>query len=137
MLNSCKDDELSDGSEQFEKGYALNKFVTHTHVKGTDPCPQDFSEDQSVKIRCKYEYSDSTCGADSVVVTNPSIGLIAQFKSNKKGQIKLIPIVERELQFKFTCNIAESFKHTYTLVYYLKGVEVATEDIQVDVTVLE
>jgi hypothetical protein len=41
------------------------------------------------------------------------------------------------INFEFTCNIAMSFKHTYTLTFYKDGVEVATETFEVDVTVVE
>jgi hypothetical protein len=114
-------------------GFATDK-ISHTHVIGTDPCPQDvFSK---IKVYCYKTQTQTACDADSVVITNPSTGLTATIGGQSYATFSG-PTDSKDIDVVFTCGIAKSFKHSYTLVFYLEGVKVDEENVVVDVTVVE
>ncbi len=112
-------------------GYATDK-ISHTHVKGSDPCPQNVKD--KIKVFCYKTQEQTNCSADSVVITNPSPGLTATINGQSFTTFGA-PSESRDIDVTFTCAIAESFKHTYTLVFYKDGVKVDEENVVVDVTV--
>jgi hypothetical protein len=109
--------------------------ITHTHKKGVDPCPQEIAE--TAKIVCKTESGD-TCTVDSVVLENETPGLTALF-ANGTNSIRFSgePDDFREIFFTFTCAIAESFKHDYTLNFFYRGVLETSEQMQLEIWVDE
>ena len=120
-------------NEPVDFGYAED-YIYHSHIKFISPCPQPI--EQTIKVNC-FKGTDSTeCTADSVVITKPSTGLIAKFNT---GSSTTFPsgLMSRKIDFTFTCAIAESFTHKYTLVFYKDGIKVAEEDFTVTVTVSE
>jgi hypothetical protein len=89
-----------------------------------------------VKVYCYKTQTQTACDADSVVITNPSTGLTASFGGESSTTFSG-PTESKDIDFTFTCGIAQSFKHTYVLVFYLKGEKVDEENVVVDVTVVE
>lgn len=135
-LPSCGDLEEPTVTEEQDlddviNGYATDK-ISHVHVKGGDPCPQDVSS--KILVYCYKATEQTVCDADSVVITNPSTGLTATINGKSYGNFGM-PSENLEIDLTFTCAIAESFTHTYTLVFYKDGAKVDEEDAIVDVTV--
>lgn len=131
-LVNCGDIEEDPDPESGISGYATD-VVSHTHTKGTDPCPQDISN--KIEVFCYEADEYNGCDADSVAITIPSTGLTALFSNGQTSMTLPDEDGSTKISLKFTCVIAESFTHTYTLVFYKDGVEVATEDVDVVVTV--
>jgi hypothetical protein len=118
-------------------GFATDK-IAHTHVKGTDPCPQDVF--YRIEVFCfEAQEFNGTCDADSVAIIDKTpdnaAGLTAFFSNNQKSSLLNGDGTPIYVNLKFTCQIAVSFNHTYTLILYKDGVEVKREDVVVNVTV--
>ncbi|MFT5513286.1 MAG: hypothetical protein ACI8SE_001692 [Bacteroidia bacterium] len=126
--------ETTDTTEQEDPtvtGYATD-VITHVHKKGDDPCPQEVV--QEIEVFCFKDNTFATCDANSVVITGSSPGLNIKFPNGMQSRtVDDVSVLTASLEF--TCQIAESFTHTYTLVFYKDGVEVDREDVKVDVTV--
>jgi hypothetical protein len=110
----------------------VSDHVSHTHIKGTDPCPQDIA--QKAEVVCSH--NDSECEVDSAVITNISPGLTAQFENGQMSSALTHPDFKQNLiSFTFTCAMAESFTHKYTVKLYKSGVFVSQEDLEMVITV--
>lgn len=51
------------------------------------------------------------------------------------SRIKQDVIEPTNIKLKFICGIAESFNHTYKLIFFKNGVKVSEEDLLINVTV--
>ena len=114
-------------------GYAED-YVYHSHIKFVSPCPQPV--EQTIKVNCFKGADSSMCSVDSVVISDPSAGLTANFNTGSSTTFK-DGLKSRKINFTFTCAIAESFTHIYKLSFYKDGVLVTEEDFTVTVTVTE
>jgi hypothetical protein len=114
-------------------GYAED-YVYHSHIKFVSPCPQPVT--QTIKVNCFKGTDSAACTVDSVVITNTSAGLIAKFNTGSSTTFEG-GLMSRKIDFTFTCAIAESFTHIYTLVFYKDGIKVTEEDFTVTVSVTE
>jgi hypothetical protein len=113
-------------------GFATDE-IDHTHVKGTDPCPQPFT--YPIQIKCFKDELFTTCDADSVVVTKTTLGIDVAFINGLRTVRLPNDGGIREADLEFTCAIEDSFVHTFTLVFFKAGVEVGREDVIINVTV--
>lgn len=139
VLEACSPSEPDpDPEEEVVRGYVTD-VVKHTHKVGGDPCPQP--GDSKAQVFCyKGEKFNGTCDADSAVISNPSTGFVATFEANGKTNMSLAGLTQGEstnIVFSFTCAIAQSFEHTYTLLLYKDGVLVEREDFKAIVTVVQ
>jgi hypothetical protein len=132
-MNSCADPSGGDDDMNLnEPSQLVTDRIFHTHVKGTDPCPQAIV--QVAKVYCGAGPGD--CEVDSAVITNVSSGLTALFSNGQTSAPLLVTDgLAETITFAFTCGIATSFVHTYAVKLYKDGVFVKEEDIVVDVIV--
>ncbi len=131
------DPKQDDTEDPSRVGFATDKIV-HAHIKGSDPCPQEIVN--NIEVYCyNTEEFGGTCDADSVAIIdktpNNASGLTAFFSNNLKSTLLNGDGTPVKVELKFTCQIAVSFDHTYTLVFYKDGAEVDREDVVVNVTV--
>ncbi|MFT5724823.1 MAG: hypothetical protein ACI9JN_001946 [Bacteroidia bacterium] len=129
-----EEDIIIDDVEEDFVGFATDA-LTHTYVVDKDPCPQPFVK--NIEIFCFEGETFTECDADSVVINGTTPGLKVTFINGLKN-IRLSQSNQARIaSVEFTCAQGKSFMHTYTLVFYKAGIEVSTEEVLVEVTVVE
>ncbi|PCJ67469.1 MAG: hypothetical protein COA58_03895 [Bacteroidetes bacterium] len=116
-------------------GFATDK-ITHRHVIGDDPCPQNVFD--QVEVFCYQGTEFTQCDVDSVVISNEITGMTAVFASTGNASATFDGSKDdiKKVKLAFTCAVAEDFLYKYTLIFYKDGVKVGEEDFEVDVTVI-
>ena len=135
VMSSCgpePEDTPDPVEEETFDGFATDQ-ITHTHVYGTDPCPQPVV--QPLKVLCYKGAEFTGCDADSVSVEGHSDGLNIKFINGKKFVRLATSEASTDASLEFTCGIDKSFTKTYTLSFFKNGNLVGTETVDVVVTV--
>ncbi|MFY0643165.1 MAG: hypothetical protein JXR19_01720 [Bacteroidia bacterium] len=128
ILPNCGDleeDEDPDPEEEFD-GCVSDKIEV-THTIGGSPCPQ-------VAGHINVDVNRGCENADSVAIKNNHNGLTVFFDNNQTS-MTLPEDGFAQAEVKFTCAVATSFTHTYTVCLFANGVEIKREDVVVTVTV--
>jgi len=134
VFQACSPTTPDPEPEQSVNQFLDEDVVNHVHVVGKDPCPQNFASTELVNVSCTKRSSGATnCEADSAVIQSTTPGLVAQF-SNGTMSTKLDENGTK-ITFKFTCAIAQSFNHTYEVVFFKNGKQVGIEDLEAIVEV--
>ena len=113
-------------------GYATDK-ITHKHVMGTDPCPQDIK--YPIQIFCYKDGDTGNCTADSASIDGHSDGLNVRFINGKKFVRLATSNSSTDASLEFTCGIAESFDKSYTVNLFKDGNLVTSEQVLISTTV--
>lgn len=136
-LSNCSNKEIDDAFEtpvaRAEDSYLETSYMIVDHTIGDSPCPQ---EGGTLRLYCNKD--GGTCTADSAVITNPHPGLNATLGTSKSESVSFKSpdnVNSVSLNVEFNCNVAQSFKHKYTVVLYKDGVKVGEEELEVEVNV--
>ncbi len=111
--------------------YLFKSTISAFHKIGESPCPQKVAE---IKTFCGR--NGDSCTADSVVITNPHIGLDASFGNGQQStSLHSSPQGHRTLTVNFNCQVAMTFTHKYKIEFYKDGVKVDEQELTVNMTV--
>ncbi len=136
-VSSCKPETVDNIVPPFvpapePNSYLFTSDVSATHAIGISPCPQDIA---NITVFCGR--TNDSCTADSVVITNPHMGLDAQFINGRQSTTLSADTqsTSEELHIEFNCQVATTFTHKYKLIFYKDGIKVDEQDLKINMTV--
>ena len=108
---------------------ADSRSLTHTY--NVSPCPQEF---ESLSVS---SFQKELLTPDSVVIISKHAAIDAVFESSVSRTL-IVPednYLDDNILIWFTCAVDESFSTDITVKYYLKGEEIGSEILKLNVTV--
>lgn len=135
VLSSCEENEspIYDGLSVLDNFRHAPLKIELKHTINVSPCPQGLSTFPVVK--CNTGAAGDSCTVDRVEIIKNHQGYTCEFANNATSILFDDAFKEHDMDFKFTCNIAQSFTDTFELKFYYQNIEVVTEKVAVDITV--